>query len=109
MVAAGALKPGAGVARGSSCLKLPRVLQWSTGNIGFHHVHHLSACIPSYRLQECRESRPELGMVKVLTFGEALRATTYALWNEDSGRMVPFPRLLPTKRPGAAACMSLGE
>ena len=77
---------------GSSYLRLPRLLQWFTGNIGFHHVHHLSSRIPNYRLQECHESRPELRGVAPLSFWRALRSTGYALWDEDRGCMIPFPR-----------------
>ena len=76
---------------GSSYLKLPRVLQWFTGNIGYHHVHHLAARMPNYRLQECHEARPELGAVTTLTLWEALLAPCYALWDEEGGRMVRFP------------------
>jgi omega-6 fatty acid desaturase (delta-12 desaturase) len=76
---------------GSSYLKLPGVLQWFTGNIGFHHVHHLSARVPNYRLQACHEARPELGRVTTLNLWEALRAPTFALWDEEQGRMVRFP------------------
>ncbi len=77
---------------GSSYLRLPRVLQWFTGNIGFHHIHHLSAKVPNYRLQTCHEARPELGRVTTLTFGEALLAPSFALWDEAAGRMTRFPR-----------------
>lgn len=78
---------------GSSYLRLPRVLQWFTGNIGFHHVHHLSVRVPNYRLQACHEASPDLsrGLV-TLTMREALRAPTFALWDEEAGRMVRFPR-----------------
>jgi omega-6 fatty acid desaturase (delta-12 desaturase) len=76
---------------GSSYLKLPRILQWFTGNIGFHHVHHLAARMPNYRLQECHEARPELAAVTTLTLREALLAPCYALWDEQKGRMARFP------------------
>jgi omega-6 fatty acid desaturase (delta-12 desaturase) len=79
---------------GSSYLRLPPVLQWVTGNIGFHHIHHLSAKVPNYRLQRCHEARPELACVTTLTFGEALLAPTFALWDEAAGHMVRFPRSL---------------
>jgi omega-6 fatty acid desaturase (delta-12 desaturase) len=78
---------------GSSYLKLPRVLQWFTGNIGFHHVHHLLPRVPNYRLEECHAALMALvGSVKTLTLGDALRAPTFALWDEAQNRMVPFPR-----------------
>lgn len=78
---------------GSSYLRLPRWLQWFTGNIGFHHIHHLSAKIPNYRLQSCHEGRPELGCVTTLTFGEALLAPSFALWDEAAGRMTRFAQV----------------
>ena len=76
---------------GSSHLRLPRVLQWFTGNIGFHHIHHLSARVPNYRLEECHAARSEFQAATTLTFWQALRAPCYALWNEDEGCMIPFP------------------
>ncbi len=77
--------------RGSSYLQLPGILQWFTGNIGFHHVHHLCALIPNYRLQECHEARPEFRRVTTLTLRQAICAPFYALWDEGLGRMVRFP------------------
>lgn len=76
--------------RGSSYLKLPRILQWFTGNIGFHHVHHLSARVPNYRLQACHASRREFQNVATLTLWQALGAPCFALWDEELGRMVRF-------------------
>lgn len=76
--------------QGSTCLRLPAVLQWFTGNIGFHHVHHLNARIPNYRLQECHESIRELHDVPTLSLRAGLGAVRYALWDEQRGRMVTF-------------------
>src|SRR4051794_6274628 len=77
---------------GSSWLRLPRVLQWFTGNIGFHHVHHLLPRVPNYRLQACHEAAPVLAAtVTSLTLHEALRAPSFALWDEHLDRMVRFP------------------
>jgi omega-6 fatty acid desaturase (delta-12 desaturase) len=76
---------------GTSYLKLPRVLQWFTGNVGFHHVHHLAARVPNYCLQACHQAHHELHAVTVLTFREAIRAPFYSLWDEDLRRMVRFP------------------
>lgn len=74
---------------GSSYLQLPRVLQWFTGNIGFHHVHHLLPRIPNYRLQACHEALLARAVpFRALTLGEALRAPYFALWDEAQGRMV---------------------
>ena len=76
--------------RGSSCLRLPAVLRWFTGNIGYHHVHHLNARIPNYRLRACHEASDALQAVPVLTLGAALRSYRFALWDEGRGRMIRF-------------------
>jgi omega-6 fatty acid desaturase (delta-12 desaturase) len=75
---------------GSSYLKLPRLLQWFTGNIGFHNVHHLAPRIPNYRLESCYRANPEFAESPSLTLGEAFRAIRLALWDEDRGQMVGF-------------------
>ncbi|HVJ51913.1 MAG TPA: fatty acid desaturase [Aliidongia sp.] len=78
---------------GTSYLELPRILQWFTGNIGFHHVHHLLPRVPNYRLQDCHRMLLTLGgRVQRITFAQALTAPSFALWDEDGGRMVQFPR-----------------
>lgn len=74
--------------RGSSYLKLPRILRWFTGNIGFHHLHHLNTRIPNYRLRECHESTAELTRVRPLTLWRALRAPGFLLWDEERQAMV---------------------
>jgi omega-6 fatty acid desaturase (delta-12 desaturase) len=76
--------------RGSSYLKLPKILQFFTGNIGLHHVHHLSAKIPNYNLQRAHDSIPILQRVPKLSFLDGLRATRLKLWDEDSARMVTW-------------------
>jgi omega-6 fatty acid desaturase (delta-12 desaturase) len=86
---------------GSSYLKLPHVLQWFTGNIGFHHVHHLMPRVPNYRLQACHEALLALGgSVQTLRFATALRAPSFVLWDEVRGRMVPFPSPREMSGPG---------
>jgi omega-6 fatty acid desaturase (delta-12 desaturase) len=75
---------------GSSFLKLPRIFQWLTGNIGFHHIHHLSPRIPNYRLEACHRSVSALHRVKVLDWREGLSATRLALWDESRRRLVRF-------------------
>ena len=75
---------------GSSYLKLPRLLQFFTGNIGFHHVHHLSVGIPNYNLQRAHESAEDLRAVPELTLWDGLRATRLKLWDEQRGRLVTF-------------------
>jgi acyl-lipid omega-6 desaturase (Delta-12 desaturase) len=76
--------------RGSSYLKLPRLLQFFTGNIGLHHVHHLNACIPNYHLQAAHDHNPILHGVPTLSLWDGLRAVTLKLWDEDSGRLLTF-------------------
>jgi omega-6 fatty acid desaturase (delta-12 desaturase) len=76
--------------RGSSYLKLPRVLQFFTGNIGLHHVHHLNARIPNYNLQRAHDENPIFHDVPTLSLWDGLRAVRLKLWDEDRGRMVTF-------------------
>ncbi len=75
---------------GSSYYALPGVLNWFTGNIGLHHIHHLCSQIPNYRLQECMAARPELATINRLTIWESLKCANLALWDESSKRLVPF-------------------
>ena len=76
---------------GSSHLKLPGILQWFSGNIGFHHIHHLLPGVPNYRLAECHKVCAALSPgTATLTLGQALRAPSYALWDEARARMVRF-------------------
>jgi acyl-lipid omega-6 desaturase (Delta-12 desaturase) len=77
--------------RGSSLFDLPPVLHWFTGNIGFHHIHHLAIKVPNYRLQECFGSHPRLQQAPRLTLRTSLRSARMKLWDEDAGRLVPFP------------------
>jgi omega-6 fatty acid desaturase (delta-12 desaturase) len=76
--------------RGSSHLRLPRVLQFFTGNIGLHHVHHLSARIPNYNLQRAHDENPIFHGVPTLSVWDGLRAVRLKLWDEDRGRLVTF-------------------
>jgi omega-6 fatty acid desaturase (delta-12 desaturase) len=78
---------------GSSYLKLPRLLQWLTGNIGFHHVHHLYPRVPNYRLQECHESQAGFWNVTTVTIRQAFCAPFLVLWDEEHRCMAPFPSL----------------
>jgi omega-6 fatty acid desaturase (delta-12 desaturase) len=78
--------------KGSSFYRLPRVLQWFTGNIGFHHVHHLSPRIPNYRLAACHRENPMFAAAPVLTFRSSLRSALLALYDEAAGRLVGFRR-----------------
>lgn len=75
---------------GSSHYDLPHVLRWFTANIGAHHIHHLCARIPYYRLYEVIRDYPELGSVGRLTLWESFRCVKLALWDEDNRRLVSF-------------------
>jgi acyl-lipid omega-6 desaturase (Delta-12 desaturase) len=76
--------------RGSSYLKLPRVLQYFSGNIGLHHVHHLSAKVPNYNLQRAHDRNPIFHEVPTLSMWDGLRAVRLKLWDEGRGRLVTF-------------------
>jgi omega-6 fatty acid desaturase (delta-12 desaturase) len=76
--------------RGSSYLKLPKVLQYFTGNIGLHHVHHLSSRVPNYNLQAAHDNNPIFHDVPVLTLRDGIRTVRLKLWDEESGRLVTF-------------------
>lgn len=77
---------------GSSFYDLPRVLHWFTGNIGYHHIHHLASRIPNYRLREAFESSPLLQVAPRLTIWSSLKSAGLKLWDEESQRMVGFPK-----------------
>ena len=78
---------------GSSYYDLPRPLMWLTGNIGVHHVHHLSSRIPFYRLTEVLRTIPELRKIGRITLWESLRCVRLTLWDTDKKVMVPFSAL----------------
>jgi len=75
---------------GSSYYKLPKILQWFTGNIGQHHVHHVLPRIPNYRLQESFDSTPEMQKVRPLTFLKSLKSLKLKLWDEEKRQLVGF-------------------
>ena len=75
--------------QGSSFYKLPGVLQWFTGNIGFHHIHHLSPKIPNYKLEQAFNENPAL-QIKPVTIWMSLKSLTYRLWDEQKQKLVGF-------------------
>jgi len=75
---------------GSSYYKLPKVLQWFSGNIGLHHIHHLKPRIANYNLQRCFNEVAELRNVEIMTFSTSLKSLFYNLWDENTGKMVSF-------------------
>ena len=75
---------------GASWLKLPALLRWFTGNIGVHHVHHLSPKIPNYELQRCVDENPMLQSANAVTLWEGLRSVSLKVWDEDSRRLLTW-------------------
>ena len=83
---------------GSSFYRLPKLLQWFTGNIGFHHIHHLSPRIPNYKLEECHKDNPLLQRVEQLTLWSSLQTVRLSLWDEQRRRLVTFQEALQMKQ-----------
>jgi omega-6 fatty acid desaturase (delta-12 desaturase) len=86
--------------RGSSYLKLPRVLQFFSGNIGLHHVHHLNARIPNYNLQRAHDENSIFDGVPVLSLRDGLHSVRLKLWDEESGHLVTFAQARPPSPTG---------
>lgn len=79
--------------KGSSFYKLPKLLQWFTGNIGFHHIHHYNPGIPNYFLEDCQKKIRFFQQVKPITLRTSLKALNFRLWDEQNRRLVGFPKL----------------
>jgi omega-6 fatty acid desaturase (delta-12 desaturase) len=77
----------------SSYYKLPRILQYFTGNIGFHHIPHLSPMIPNYNLSRCHRENSIFNQIQPLKFWTAFTALTFRLWNEKTSEMISFRKL----------------
>jgi len=75
---------------GSSYLKFPKILQWFSGNIGFHHIHHLSPKIPNYNLEKCHKENKMFGVIKPVTFIPSLKTIRLRLWDEKMGQLISF-------------------
>jgi omega-6 fatty acid desaturase (delta-12 desaturase) len=85
--------------QGSSFYKLPKVLQWFSGNIGFHHIHHLSPRIPNYNLEKCHKAEPLFQTVKPVTFFASFKSLTFRLWDEQRRKLVGFRAVRRVGRP----------
>jgi len=83
--------------KGSSYYKLPKVLQWFSGNIGFHHIHHLSPLIPNYNLEKCQKENSIFQQVKPLTLTSSLKSLSLRFWDEKGGKMVGYRGLKITE------------
>jgi omega-6 fatty acid desaturase (delta-12 desaturase) len=75
---------------GSSFYKLPRPIMWLTGNIGYHHIHHLNPGIPFYRLKKCQDEIEQLKEIKPLTFLMSLKSIRLKIYDEKRGKMIRF-------------------
>ena len=84
--------------KGSSFYKLPGVLQWFSGNIGYHHIHHLSPDIPNYYLPKCHQAEPLFQTVKPVTLFSSLKALTFRLWDERRQKLVGYGALKTVRR-----------
>jgi omega-6 fatty acid desaturase (delta-12 desaturase) len=76
--------------QGSSFYRLPAILNWFSGSIGYHHIHHLSSRIPNYHLKPCHEAEPFFQQVPELTLRSSLKSMKLRLWDEDAGRLVGY-------------------
>ncbi len=88
----------AGALEGSSLYRLPKVLQWFTGNIGFHHIHHLSPRIPNYYLEKCQRENPLFQRVRQITLLSSLKSLTFRLWDEEHRMLVGYKVLRNHRR-----------
>jgi omega-6 fatty acid desaturase (delta-12 desaturase) len=89
--------------KGSSFYKLPKILQWFSGSIGFHHIHHLSPRIPNYHLEKCHQAEPLFQTVKPVTLLSSLKSFTFRLWDEQRRKLVGYGHLRTLRRsPGPA-------
>jgi omega-6 fatty acid desaturase (delta-12 desaturase) len=84
-------------------------LQWFSGNIGYHHIHHLSSRIPNYNLEKCHKASPLFKNIKPVTFLPSMRTMKLRLWDEDSKRLISFRQFRRRLSvPGAANSVAAG-
>jgi omega-6 fatty acid desaturase (delta-12 desaturase) len=86
--------------QGSSYLKFPKLLQWFSGNIGFHHIHHLSPRIPNYKLERCHRENLFFSRVQPVNFVQSIRTLRLRLWDEKAGKLISFRQYRHTFQPG---------
>lgn len=92
--------------KGCSYYELPAVLQWISGNIGFHHIHHLNSRIPNYHLERCMKENPVFQKVTKLTLLNSLACASLALWDEKKGKLVGFDAVDNARKVRCAAACS---
>lgn len=77
--------------QGSTYYKLPKIMHWLTGNIGYHHIHHLNPLVPNYELARCHRENPVFEkLANTLSFWESLKCVFNKLWDEEQERMITF-------------------
>ena len=87
--------------KGATYYKLPRPFQWLTGNIGIHHIHHLSSLIPNYNLEKCMKENPILTQyTNIVTFTQSLKSIHAKLWDENKNKMISFKEYYHMERMG---------
>ena len=84
--------------QGSSFYKLPGILQWFSGNIGYHHIHHLSSRIPNYNLERCHRAHLMFQRVKPVTLFSSLKSLTFRFWDEKRKELVGYRHLKELRR-----------
>lgn len=87
---------------GSSFYKLPKIMQFLTGNIGYHHVHHLSPRVPNYKLEEAHKNTEPLQNVPTISLATSLKSLRFKLWDEDNKTFVSFRGINSTAKSKAA-------
>jgi acyl-lipid omega-6 desaturase (Delta-12 desaturase) len=95
--------------KGSSWYKLPKVIQWFTGNIGLHHIHHLSPRIPNYNLEACHNDNEMFQEVQPITFMRSLKSLAYRFWDEEQRKFVWYDALWKRIRPLETAAESASD
>jgi acyl-lipid omega-6 desaturase (Delta-12 desaturase) len=83
---------------GSSYFKLPKILQWFTGNIGLHHIHHVRPSIPNYHLQQCQDAVPAFQAVRPITLMTSFRSLRLSLCDVKNQKLVSFRSLSACRR-----------
>ncbi len=94
--------------QGSTYLKLPKILQFFSGSIGLHHVHHLNSKIPNYNLQRAHDSHPLFATVPTITIADGMRAVRFKLWDERSEKLVTFAQARRSAAPSPVTANPLG-
>ena len=84
--------------QGSSFYKLPKILQWFSGNIGYHHIHHLSPRIPNYNLERCHKAHLMFQQGEPLTLSASLKTLSLRLWDEQRKKLISFRQLRKMRR-----------